>query len=190
VAGLIAFAPPVAAAANPISVRGSGVRGGIPGDPTPFNFAFDARTTPNADGDYGTFSGSFPHDPYFRNGDSAPGNFATFSGTMTCLQVNDSTATIGGVISSGFGYDGDPSTPDLFSQNQRDLNGDWFITTAQDPKGDTARDTIGYVDWGDRAYFLNAGYGYTSFDSVCDHPSADLGTTQFPLVSGDLSIRH
>jgi hypothetical protein len=192
----IALAGPVTAAAasksgaDPIRVTGTGVRAGIPGDPTPFMFSFDAAAPAASNGMYGTFSGSFPHDPYFRNGVSAPGNFATFSGVVTCLQFNGETATIGGIFTSGYGYTGDPTTPDLFSQDQRDLVGNWFIATAQDPKSDKSPDTIGFVDWGDSNYFLSAGYGYTSFTSMCNDPAADLGTSQFPLASGDLNIRH
>ena len=125
-----------------------------------------------------------------ESGNSAPGNFATFSGLVTCLQLNGEIATIGDIITSGYGYDGDPTTPDLFSQDQRDLTGDWFITIAQDPRGDNLPDTVGFVDWGDRNYFLNAGFGYTSFSSVCADPAANLGTAQFPLVSGDLKIKN
>lgn len=197
IAALTLAAPLAAGAAasastDAISVTGSGVRGGVPGDPAAtFAFSFDARTPPTGSSVVdGTFDGSFPHDPNFRNGVSAPGNFATFSGAVSCLQLNGGTATIGGIITSGYGYDGDPSTPDLFSLNQHDLAGDWFIAVAQDLKGGKTPDTIGFVDWGDSNYFLNAGYGYTSFTSMCDDPAADLGTAQFPLLSGDLNIHH
>lgn len=47
---------------------------------------------------------------------------------------------------------------------------------------------MGYVDWGDRGYF--ASEGFSSFASLCDNPVADLGTTQFPLSSGDIKISH
>jgi hypothetical protein len=155
----------------------------------PFTFSVRATSPARPDGAYGTFSGSFPHDPFFRDGVSAPGDFATFSGDVTCLQVSGDTATIGAVITSGYGYDS-VTTGDGLSQDQRDLTGDWFITTAQDPKGQDAPDRIGYVDWGDGTYFTTASYGYTSFSPMCSDPAADLGTAQFPLASGDIRIGH
>jgi hypothetical protein len=154
----------------------------------PFTFSVHATSPVRRDGTYGTFSGSFPHDPYFRNGASASGDFANFSADVTCVQVSGDTATIGGIITSGYGYDG-VTVGDGFSQDQVDLAGDWFITTAQDPRGGSP-DTMGYVDWGDRTYFTTAGYGYTSFSSMCNDPAADLGTAQFPLASGDMGIGH
>jgi hypothetical protein len=146
----------------------------------PFTFSFDARALAPPSGVNGTFSGSFPHDP-FAPCCQAPGDFATFTGTVTCLRVNGDTATVGGRFTSGFGYDGFYDTP------PHNLAGDWFITQVQDPGGN-APDTLGYMDWGSRAYFLSAGYGYSSFDSMCDNPEADLGTSQFPLSYGDISI--
>jgi hypothetical protein len=146
----------------------------------PFSFAFDAMTNPaSSGGAYGTFSGSFPHDSPFP----APGNFASFQGVVTCLQVSGKTATIGGVITSGYGYD------DNFDQGQRDLTGDWFITTVQDDGNQPAArapDTMGYTDYGDRAYF--ASQGFDTFASLCSDPGADIGTSQFPLSSGDITI--
>jgi hypothetical protein len=161
-------------------VSGAGVRSASSAEDVPFTFAFDAITNPApSNGVYGTFSGSFPHDTPFP----APGNFATFQGAVTCLQVTGTKATIGGVITSGYGYD------DFYNQGQNDLTGDWFITTIQDnskqPAGSPA-DTMGYDDWGDRAYF--ASQGFNSFTSLCDDPAADIGTAQFPLSSGDIII--
>jgi hypothetical protein len=165
---------------------GSGVRAASSSTDVPFTFSVHAVSPARPGGVYGTFSGSFPHDPFFRDRVSAPGDFATFSGDVTCLQVSGDTATIGGVITSGYGYDG-VTTGDGFSQDQVDLAGDWFITTAQDPYGGST-DTMGYIDWGDRTYFTTAGYGYTSVSSMCNDPTADLGTAQFPLASGDIRI--
>lgn len=175
-----------AAQSDAIHVIGAGVRAAVPGDPaSQFTFSFDARSgSAEADGVEGTFSGSFLRDALFR---TAPGDFATFSGVVTCLQVNGNMTTIGGVITSGYGYDGDLSGPEGFSQHKRDLTGDWFITTAQNPKANESLDTLGYVDWGDRAYFV--AIGFSSFGSLCNNPGADLGTAQFPLVSGDIKIR-
>ena len=177
VAGAASATPPGAA-----YVSGSGVRAPSSATDVPFTFSFDARTLAPPNGINGTFSGSFPHDP-FASCCQAPGDFATFSGQVTCLQVSGDTATIGGRITSGYGYDGFYDTP------QHNLAGDWFITQVQDPGGE-APDTMGYVDWGNRDYFLSAGYGYTSFDSMCDDPAADNGTTQFPLSSGDITISN
>jgi hypothetical protein len=161
-------------------VSGAGVRSASSSGDVPFTFAFDAITKPApSNGVYGTFSGSFPHDAPFP----APGNFATFQGVVTCLQVNGTKATIGGIITSGYGYD------DLFDQGQRDLSGDWFITTVQDNSkrpGGSPLDTMGFNDFGDRAYF--ASQGFNSFASLCEDPSSDLGTAQFPLDSGDIAI--
>jgi hypothetical protein len=175
-----------AAQSNPLHVIGSGVRAAVPGDPaSQFTFSFDARSaSAQANGVEGTFSGSFMRDALFR---TAPGNFASFAGVVTCLQVNGDMATIGGVITSGYGYDSDLSGPEGFSQDKRDLTGDWFITTAQDPKRNESLDALGYVDWGDRAYFV--AIGFSSFSALCNDPVPDLGTAQFPLVSGDLKIR-
>lgn len=157
-------------------VSGSGVRSASSAGDVPFTFSFNAIATPApSDGVYGTFSGSFPHDAPFP----APGNFATFQGAVTCLKVSGDQATIGGVLESGYGYD------DTFTQGQRDLTGDWFITTVQDPTH-RSPDTMGYIDWGDRAYFANQ--GFHTFASLCDDPAADLGTAQFPLNTGDIKI--
>jgi hypothetical protein len=179
-ASAAAAGPAFAAPQGAIYVSGSGVRAPSSTTDVPFTFAFDARTLAPPNGVNGTFSGSFPHDP-ITPCCQAPGDFATFSGTVTCLQVGGNTATIGGIITSGYGYDG------FYNTGQHKLAGDWFITQVQDPSGD-APDTLGYIDWGNRAYFLSAGYGYTSFDSMCDNPQADLGTDQFPLNSGDITI--
>ena len=175
-----------AAQSDPIHVIGAGVRAAVPGDPaSQFTFSFDAwSASAEPNGVEGAFSGSFQRDALFR---TAPGNFATFSGVVTCLQVKGDMTTIGGVITSGYGYDSDLRGPEGFSQDKRDLSGDWFITTAQDPKGNESADTVGYVDWGDRAYFV--AIGFSSFGSLCNNPVADLGTDQFPLVSGDIKIR-
>jgi hypothetical protein len=159
-------------------VRGAGVRSASSAGDVPFTFAVDA-TTPAADGDYGTFSGSFPHDAPFP----APGNFASFHAVVTCLQVSGDDATIGGVVISGYGYD------DNYDQGQRDLAGDWFITTVHSSTNQrfgNPPDTMGYIDWGDRAYF--ASEGFNSFTSLCNNPAADLGTAQFPLSSGQVSV--
>jgi hypothetical protein len=129
-----------------------------------------------SDGVYGTFSGSFPYDAPFP----APGPFATFHGAVTCLKVSGDNATIGGVLTSGYGYD------DTYTHGHRDLTGDWFITTVQDPAATGSPNTMGYIDWGDRSYFANQ--GFKSFVSLCDNPAADLGTAQFPLSSGDIKI--
>jgi len=79
---------------------------------------------------------------------------------------------------SGYGYD------DNFV-SQSNLAGDRFITTVQD-SGDGSPDTMGYNDYGDRTYF--ASQGFSTFDSLCDNPAGDLGTSQFPLLSGDITI--
>lgn len=175
--GLIGMsAPSFASTGAGTHVRGSGVRSASSAGDVPFTFSFNAITTPaSSDGVHGTFSGSFPHDAPFP----APGNFATFHGTVTCLKVHGDTATIGGVLTSGYGYD------DTYTQGQRDLTGDWFITTVQDPASGSP-DTMGYIDWGDRGYFANQ--GFSSFASLCDNPAADIGTAQFPLSSGDVKI--
>jgi hypothetical protein len=167
-------------ASSVIRVTGSGIRAPSSSTDVPFTFSFDARTLSPPNGINGTFSGSFPHDP-FAPCCQAPGDFASFSGTVTCLAVKGDTATIGGILTSGYGYDG------FYDSPPHKLAGDWFILQAQDPPG-AAPDTIGYIDWGSRAYFLSAGYGYSSFDSMCDDPQADLGTNQFPLSSGDIQI--
>lgn len=57
----------------------------------------------------------------------APRKFATLHGAVTCLKVNGDQATIGGVLTSGYGYD------DTYTQGPRDLTGDWFITSVHDP---------------------------------------------------------
>jgi hypothetical protein len=175
----IALIVPLNAVAGPTSatrtlrVAGSGVRAPEKKGEVPFPFSFHATTAPRHSVN-GTFSGHFPHDPAFK----ASGRFATFSGVVTCLQVKDHAATIGGVFTHGYGYD------DNFKQ-QRDLTGDWFITTVHDPKGH-AHDTMGFIDWGDRAYF--AAQGFHTFNSLCDNPTKDVGKSQFPLSSGDITI--
>jgi hypothetical protein len=172
-----ASAPSFASTGTGTHVSGSGVRSASSSGDVPFTFSFNAIATPApSDGVYGTFSGSFPHDAPFP----APGKFATFHGAVTCLKVNGDKATIGGVLISGYGYD------DTYTQGHRDLTGDWFITTIQDPATAGSPDTMGYIDWGDRGYF--ASQGFSSFDSLCGNPAADLGTAQFPLSSGDIKI--
>jgi hypothetical protein len=157
-------------------VSGSGIRSASASGDVPFTFSVNAISTrAPLPGIYGTFYGKFPHDPPFP----APGNFVTFHGAVTCLKVDGNKATIGGVVTSGYGYD------DTFTQGHRDLTGDWFITTVQDPPAG-ATDTMGYIDWGDRGYFANQ--GFNSFASLCNNPAADLGTAQFPLNSGDIKI--
>jgi hypothetical protein len=169
------------AAGSGIRVIGSGIRAPSSATDVPFTFSFDARMLAPPNGINGTFSGSFPHDP-FTPCCQAPGDFASFSGRVTCLSVSGDTATIGGILTSGYGYDG------FYDAPPHKLAGDWYIVQVQDPAGD-APDSIGYIDWGSRAYFLSAGYGYTSFDSMCDDPQTDLGTNEFPLSSGDIQIR-
>ena len=159
---------------NVVRVTGSGVRAASSAGDVPFTFSFDARTPARGEAATGTFSGQYPHDPAFP----APGNFSTFSGVVTCLQVNGDMATIGGIITSGYGYD-----ENFVSQSN--LAGDRFITTVQD-SGDGSPDTMGYNDYGDRTYF--ASQGFSTFDSLCDNPAGDLGTSQFPLLSGDITI--
>ena len=176
--GLLGASAPSFASTNAgAHVRGSGVRAPTSSGDVPFTFSFRATAPPaRSDGLYGTFFGVFPHDAPFP----APGNFATFHGAVTCLKVSGHSATIGGVITSGYGYD------DTFKQGHRDLTGDWFITTLRDPAATGSPDTMGYIDWGDRGYFANQ--GFSSFASLCDDPAADLGTAQFPLRSGDIKI--
>jgi hypothetical protein len=174
--GLLATsAPSLASTGAGSHVSGSGIRSASSAGDVPFTFSVNAIATPApSDGIYGTFYGRFPHDAPFP----APGPFATFHAAVTCLKVSGDKATIGGVFTSGYGYD------DTFKQGHRDLTGDWFITTVIDPP--TGPDTMGYIDWGDRGYFANQ--GFSSFASLCDNPAADIGTAQFPLSSGDIKI--
>lgn len=190
-AAAITLAPPIAGAAYPdsassIHVVGSGVRAPSSSKDVPFTFSFNGTTVPSSNGTYGTFSGSYPHDPYFRNGVSAAGKFATFSGAIGCLRVSGGKATIGVVITSGYGYDG------TYTGAQHNLKGDWFITTVRDPKRAGSPDTMGYVDWGSRTYFGNSanfnGHRFASFSSLCNNPTPDLGHTQFKLRSGDIRV--
>ena len=185
----ITLAPHIAGAAfrdstSSSEVVGSGVRAPHSSTDVPFAFSFNATTVPASNGSYGTFSGSYPHDPYFRNGVSAPGKFASFSGSMRCLRVSGSSATIGVVITSGYGYDG------TYAGRQHNLRGDWFITTVRDPK--QGPDTMGFVDWGSRTYFGNSanfsGHRFGSFGSLCNDPTPDLGHSQFKLSSGDIRV--
>ena len=157
--------------------HGAGVRAASSAGDVPFTFAFDATTSPDRDSVLGTFSGSWPHDDPFP----APGDFADFAGVVTCLQVSGKTATVGGVITSGHGYDGN------YDHGQLDLAGDWFVMIVQDngpPKSNS--DLMSYVDWGDRTYF--AGIGFDSFNSLCNNAVEDVGAPQFPLLSGDISV--
>jgi hypothetical protein len=185
----ITLATPIAGAAYPASassvhVVGSGVRTPSSSKDVPFTFSFNGTTEPGSTGSYGRFSGSYPHDPFFRNGFSAPGKFATFSGSVRCLRVSGTEATIGVVITSGYGYDG------TYAGSQHNLRGDWFITTVRDPE--QGPDTMGYVDWGSRAYFGNSanfsGHRFGSFGSLCNNPTPDLGHSQFKLRSGDIRV--
>jgi hypothetical protein len=169
----IAIAAPVsigAASTNPgdhIEVMGSGVRTGS----VPFTFSLNAHTPAHSVGVYGTFSGSFP-------------GLVQFSGEVTCLKASGGIVTVGGVITEGYGID--PSGPGGYGQGPRDLTGDWFFTTVQDPPGDQP-DTMGLNQWGDRSFYTSL--GYTSFSSVCDNPYPAVGgTTQLPLSSGDIHI--
>jgi hypothetical protein len=185
----IALAAPVTAGAasstagSKIQVIGSGVRAPSSAGDVPFTFSVRAVTRPRSNGVYGTFSGSFPHDSAKTQSGApefpAPGKFVTFSGVVTCLRVSGDAATIGGVLTSGFGYD------DTYTEPQRDQTGDWFITTVRDPKH--GPDTMSSIDWGDRAYL--AAQHYNSFAALCRNPVPDLGTKQFRLASGDIQIR-
>jgi hypothetical protein len=168
------------AARNKTRVAGSGVRASInPSDPTvKLFFSFDAMTSTHGPGTgTGTFSIEFK-------------NFAQLSGVVSCLLVDGDTATIGGVATSGYGYDND------YSAGQRDLTGDWFIAIVQD-KGKSAHgmspDSASSVDWGDRSYFAAGGSSsptvpFPTFDSLCNSASVDVGTDLFPLLSGDIKI--
>ena len=171
-----------ASRAGKIRVVGSVVRAASSAGDVPFTFSVDATTPAAPDGSYGTFSGSFPNDPAFPS----PGDFASFSGNVTCLHVHGDIATVGGVITSGYGFD------DTYTSPQHDLTGDWFITQVQDGPGGPSGDAMGYVDWGDRYYFGDpsnfGGQEFDSFQALCDNPAADLGTSEFPLVSGDIRI--
>ena len=187
----IAAVGAVAASASPmhrVRVSGSLVRAASSSTDVPFTFAVKAATPAPSGGVDGTFSGSFPHDPYpTPDRFPAPGNWATFSGVVTCLTVSEDTATIGGVITSGYGYDGDATTTDTYSLDQHDLTGDWFIVAVQDPKGHKSPDAMSYVDFGGPTYFSLI-WGYTSFSSMCADPTADIGAPQFTLASGDIKI--
>jgi hypothetical protein len=187
----ITLVPSIAGAAfrdsaRSIRVVGSGVRTPSTSKDVPFTFAFNATARPDSNGSYGTFSGSYPHDPFFRNGASAAGKFASFSGSLKCVRVDGNHATIGGIITAGYGYDG------TYSGHQRKLKGDWFITTVRDPTRAGSADTMGYVDWGSARYFGDPknfnGHRFGSFKSLCDNPTPDLGNSQFTLKSGDIRI--
>ena len=157
---------------------GSGVRAAAPDD-VPFTFAFDASTVGSSDGILGHFSGSWPHLDIYPE----PGDFVTLSGVVTHLAVADKHATIAGIITFGYGYDND------FDEGHHDLAGDWIIFTAEDhgePTIDGPVDTMGFADWGDRQYFT--GIGYPTFSAMCDNADAVLTTTQFPLISGQITI--
>lgn len=184
----ITLAPSIAGAAltDSIHVVGSGVRAPHSSTDVPFTFAFNGTTKAASNGSHGTFSGSYPHDPFFRNGKSAPGKFATFSGWLKCVRVKGGHATIGGDITRGYGYDGTYSGP------QHNLRGDWFITTVRDPRRAGSLDTMGFVDWGSPEYFGKAanfsGHRFASFSSLCNNPAPDLGNSQFKLASGDIRV--
>jgi hypothetical protein len=176
----------VAAPAPRIHVHGSLVRAASSSEDVPFTFSVNATAPAPPSGINGTFSGSFPHDPYpTPDRFSAPGNWATFSGRVYCLQLNGDTATIGGVITSGYGYDS-VASGDGYSTDQRDLAGDWFIVLVQDPQGKSP-DLMSYVDFGTGSYF-SAAWGFSTFTSMCDNAAVDDGAPQFPLASGDITI--
>jgi hypothetical protein len=153
--------------AGQTKVSGSGVRAAsAPGNPE-VTFAFAGSTKAGAGGVNGSFSISIP------------GNL-TATGVLTCVHVNGNTATVGGVITSGLGIDDVLTTPG-------DLTGDWFMTTVQDngkaPKGGVSPDMMGFAGWAPRGY-----WAAPDFQSLCNDPVPDLGTTMFPLVSGDIKV--
>jgi hypothetical protein len=175
-----------------IALNGSGTRAaGIPA--SALMFSVNAHTPADSVGVYGTFSLTFPE----IQGLETANPLATFSGVVTCLQRSGSgdTVTYGGIVTSGFGYD--LTSLSSISPNQRDLAGDWFVTTVTDPAG-TQPDTIGSVTWGDRAFFTTQNLftapdgsyvNYTSFSDVCNNPEPAQGTAnQSPLLSGDIHI--
>jgi hypothetical protein len=173
-----------------IALNGSGVRGG---GAAAFAFSVHASTPADSAGVYGTFSGTFPQTPSLESANP----LATFSGVVTCLQSSGNTVTYGGIITLGYGYDLVSNQPSPISQNERDLAGDFFVTTVADPAG-SQPDTIGSVVWGDRAYYTTPNFftapdgsfvNYSSFSSVCNNPEATQGTAnQSPLLSGDIHI--
>jgi hypothetical protein len=188
IAGTVGPGAASAASQHKVRVAGSLVRAPSSSTDVPFTFSVNATAPATHDGVDGTFSGSFPHDPYpTPDRFPAPGNWATFSGVVTCLLVSERTATIAGVITSGYGYDSDATTSDTYSLNQHDLAGDWFIVAVQDPKPDNSPDTMSYVDFGASSYFSLI-WGYESFSSMCANPTADIGAPQFKLASGDVKI--
>lgn len=155
----------------PAVVTGSGVRGFPGGTGVTFSFAASSIALPG--GVYGTFTWS---------------HAGTVTATMvvTCLQVSGKTATIGGVVTSGYGLDGDGAT-----ESNEDLTGDWVITTVQDngrPVNGVSPDKMGYIDWSDRTGWQES--GFPTFQSVCNDPADAIGdTTMFSLTSGDITIR-
>jgi hypothetical protein len=177
-----------AASMHKVRVSGSLVRAPSSATDVPFTFSVNASAPAPHAGVDGTFSGSFPHDPYpTPDRFPAPGNWATFSGVVTCLVVSGEVATVGGVITSGYGYDSDATTSDTYSLDQHGLAGDWFIVAVQDPKGDKSPDSMSYVDFGSSTYFSLI-WGYPSFSSLCADPTADIGAPQFGLAAGDIKI--
>jgi hypothetical protein len=161
-----------------IRATGSGVRAAAPDD-VPFTFWFDATTLDSPNRVLGYFSGSWPHLDIYTE----PGDFATLFGVVTHLAVTGNHATIAGILTSGYGYDND------FEEGHRELAGDWFMFSAEDhgdPEDGVPTDTVGFADWGDREYFTRL--GYPTFLSMCDNPTAILETTQFPLISGQITI--
>jgi hypothetical protein len=170
-----ASSPAASKKASKSYVAGSGVREPITVGSEPFVFSVNAA--PGKNGIFGTLKGSFE-------------NFASFTGVVTCLHISGNTATVGGVFTSGYGYDDD------FSEPQHDLTGDWFIWIVQDngpSKHGPSPDMASSFDWGDRGFFTaggsNPSTSFPTFDALCDNAVDDVGTDLFPLVSGEITVR-
>lgn len=111
------------------------------------------------------------------SGESSNGTFyanipgtAEFWGYVTCLSVSGSGATVAGAITSGTGEEVEPGLP--FILNVKDAG--------KSSKG-VPKDNMSLVAWGD--------LGAVEFGTLCLDPFPILGSSWFPLVSGEITVK-
>jgi len=168
--GLV-FAPAVGAASGD-RVSGFGTRApSCVGCPVG-NFSFDARSGRNGQNPSGWYSIEFP-------------GYATFVGSVTCLNVSGKWATIVGQITNGQGA-GDPST---FPPSGTDPV--YFAVVVHGKgapyRGSPAPDEMSFTVWDTEAGWLSD--PGVSVASLCTDGPAAVGTDMFKLVAGDIRVR-
>lgn len=163
-------APVAVTKPNADAAFGSGVRQPSCETCPPGIFSFNATSAPDGSNPSGTFVIDFT-------------GFASFTASVSCLNVSGKTATFVGQIGSGTG-DGDPSDPFW--------GGDpvYFVAVVADRgkarNKQPSPDQMSFVAWDTEAGWDGTGF---TLAGLCADPFGALGATDmFGLVSGDLTV--